>query len=177
MGLDQSNYADLSQTRPCDTQIRPDEPFRHRKFKNPPAWVPPPNASLEFFISKNNLNLAKCKPKKTGRSNISKEEQRAPRELANNPHIVIKPADKGGAVVIQDRESYIKEGLRQLSDVNFYRKTTSDLTKTHHDEIVSILDEMFKTRQIDRSCYLYLTDSNIRTAQFNMLPKIQKKTN
>ena len=57
------------------------------------------------------LDLAKCKPNKPGRSNISKDEQKALRELANNSSIVIKPADKGGAVVIQDRDSYIKEVL------------------------------------------------------------------
>ena len=48
--------------------------------------------------------------------------------------------------------------LRQLSDAKFYRETKSDLSQTRHDEITSIPDEMFKTRQIDRSCYLYLTD-------------------
>ena len=172
--LDQSNIADATQRRPYDEAPRPDEPFHHRKFKLPSAWVPPPNASLEFFISKNNLDLAKCKPNKPGRSNISKDEQKALRELTNNSSIVIKPADKGGAVVIQDRDSYITEGLRQLSDNKFYRETKSDLSQTHHDEVTNILDEMFRTRQIDRSCYLYLTDSNIRTAQFYTLPKIHK---
>ena len=154
---------------------RPDEPFKHRKFKNPSAWVPPPNAPLEFFISKNNLDLAKCKPKKLGNSNITRDEQKALRELANNHNIVIKPADKGGAVVIQDREKYVAEGLRQLSDRKFYEEKDIDLTKTHHEEVTSILDEMYKTRQIDRSCYLFLTDSNIRTAQFYTLPKIHKR--
>ena len=173
--LDNTTYADLSQTNIDYDIIGPDEPFKHRKFKKPSAWVPPPIAPLEFFISKNNLDLAKCKPKKRGKSNISRDEQKALRELANNHNIIIKPADKGGAVVIQDRDKYVSEGLRQLSDRNFYEEKDSDLTKTHHEEVVNILDEMYRTRQIDRSCYLYLTDSNIRTAQFYTLPKIHKK--
>ena len=164
-----------SQTNVDRNITRSDEPFQHRKFKNPSAWVPPPNASLEFFISKNNLDLAHCKPNISDKSNISRDEQKALRELAQNRNIVIKPADKGGAVVIQDREKYVAEGLRQLSDRNFYEEKNIDLTHTHHQEIIHILDEMFRSLQIDRSCYLYLTDSNIRTAQFYTLPKIHKK--
>ena len=34
--------------------------------------------------------------------------------------IIIKPAPKGGALVILDRDPYIKEGLRQLSEPLFY---------------------------------------------------------
>ena len=40
----------------------------------------------------------------------------------------ITNADKGGAVVIQDTEDYIKEANRQLSDTTFYKKHQIDLT-------------------------------------------------
>jgi hypothetical protein len=49
-------------------------------------------------------------------------------EIKQASNIVIKPADKGSAVVIQNREDYIAEGLRQLSDRDFYRETRDDLT-------------------------------------------------
>ena len=45
-------------------------------------------------------------------------------------------------MVIWDRDKYIKEGLRQLSDNNFYIETESDLTSTHHREVVTLLDDM-----------------------------------
>ena len=51
-------------------------------------------------------------------------------DLKQNTDIVIKPADKGSAVVIQNKEDYIKEGLRQLSDQNFYQEVPDDLTGT-----------------------------------------------
>ena len=90
---------------------RHDVPFQHQSFKNPSTWQPPPNASLEFFISKNKLDLVEHKIPPPGRNNITSEEKNAIKQLANNPNIVIKPADKGGAVVIQDKEAYIKEGM------------------------------------------------------------------
>ena len=65
--LDNSITPDASYNRPNDEHSSPDEPFHHRKFKNPSAWVPPTNASLEFFFSKDNLDLAKFKPTKPGR--------------------------------------------------------------------------------------------------------------
>lgn len=41
-------------------------------------------------------------------------------------NIVIKPADKGGAIVVQDIDLYKKEVLRQLNDTAFYRKMQSE---------------------------------------------------
>ena len=151
-----------------------DEPFKHQTFKNPSAWLPPPIAALEFFISKNKLDLAECQIPPSGRDNISRDERTAIKQLANNTQIVIKPADKGGAVVVQDREKYIVEGLRQLSDPKFYVEVKEDLSQKHHKEIVNILDEMLRDGEIDRSCYLYLSDDKIRTPEFYMLPKIHK---
>ena len=151
-----------------------DEPFQHQSFKKTSAWQPPPIVSLEFFISKNKLDLVEQSIPPPGRNNISTEESKAIKQLANNPNIVIKPADKGGAVVIQDRSAYIKEGMRQLTDLNFYKEVDTDLSDKHHGEIIQILDEMFAQGHIDRSCYLYLSDNRIRTAQFYMLPEIHK---
>ena len=151
-----------------------DQPFKHQTFKNPSDWVPPPVAPLEFFISKNNLDLAECVPPINGRNNISRAESKALKELVSNKNIVIKPADKGGSVVIQNRKNYLEEGFRQLSDVNFYAEQEQDLSLHFHNEITTILDDMLEDKEIDRSCHQYLTDNKIRTAQFYMLPKIHK---
>ena len=58
------------------TQVDPsddeNQPFQHQKFKNPSAWVPPPIAPLEFFISKNCLDLVECNIPRPGKANITK---------------------------------------------------------------------------------------------------------
>ena len=45
------------------------------------------------------------------RPNINKAEARAITELKNIDLIIIKPADKGGAVVVMDKKLYEQEGL------------------------------------------------------------------
>ena len=53
-------------------------------------------------------------------NNLTKGEQDASCSLKNDETIVIKGADKGSAVVIWDREDYIKEAENQLGDTNIY---------------------------------------------------------
>ena len=43
------------------------------------------------------------------------------RALANDRSIVIKKADKGSCVVVWDRNDYIAEAEKQLSDENIYK--------------------------------------------------------
>ena len=45
------------------------------------------------------------------RSNVTPEEFRALSNLQQRDDIVIKPADKGGAVVVWDRNLYIEEAF------------------------------------------------------------------
>ena len=77
-------------------------------------------------------------------------------------------------MVVWDRTKYIKEGLRQLSDPNFYVETDTDLTSDHHKQVVTAVDDMLSYQEIDKTCHAYLTYTPIRTAQFYMLPKIHK---
>ncbi|KAJ8023245.1 hypothetical protein HOLleu_35605 [Holothuria leucospilota] len=52
--------------------------------------------------------------------NLSSQERQALRELRSKENIVIKPVDKGGAIVLQNREDYISEEHRQLADNSFF---------------------------------------------------------
>ena len=58
------------------------------------------------------------------------------RNLAEDRSIIIKPADKGSCVVVWDREDYLAEGYKQLSDnstyvevKNYKEKLLVDLTE------------------------------------------------
>eukprot|EP00061_Rhincodon_typus_P018623 g47860.t1 len=48
-----------------------------------------------------------------------------------NHNIVIKPADKGGSIVIQNRTDNCKEAYRQLNNQEHYRQPSADPTKEH----------------------------------------------
>ena len=56
--------------------------------------------------------------------NLSNEEWLAMRGLAEDPNIIIKPADKGSCVVVWDREDYIAEADRQLKDNETYESSS-----------------------------------------------------
>ena len=64
-----------------------------------------------FEVCKSNL----------GYSNFSKEEWQCERLLTNDRSIVIKKADKSSCVVVWDREDYIAEVSKQLSDESVYK--------------------------------------------------------
>ena len=49
-------------------------------------------------------------------SNLTKGERNALYLPRDDPSIIIKEADKGSAVVIWDREDYLREGNSRLSD-------------------------------------------------------------
>jgi len=45
-------------------------------------------------------------------SNITREERKALKTLRNDTSIIIKPADKGSAVVVWGREDYLREAVK-----------------------------------------------------------------
>ena len=59
----------------------------------------------------------------------------------NNKDIVIKPADKGGNIVIMNKQDYIQEGLRQLSNSNHYEILEEDPTKEYDNQIHQVLQQ------------------------------------
>ena len=78
-------------------------------------WTPPEGqfASLDFFIKKcrhdiNKLNFNRS----TKFSNLSSEEWSALKSLRKRKDIVIKAADKGGALVVWWTDLYQKEALQ-----------------------------------------------------------------
>ena len=96
-------------------------------------------------------------------------------DLIKARDIIIKPADKGSAVVIQDLVDYIQEGERQLSDPKFYVETPYDLTELHQELINNLIEYMETSGQVSKKCANYLRISTPRTPQLYLLPKVHKK--
>ena len=93
-------------------------------------------------------------------SNLTQEEKEAIRELANNDRITIKPADKGGAIVIQDTDKYISEAVRQLDNRNHYRRTGQNTTSKVNETINAYIRECKKAKTIPSSTADYLMTKN-----------------
>lgn len=81
----------------------------------------PPGNKVDLFQEAIIRDLYKLKKSKH-RDNLSKEERDALKNLSMDNQIEIKIVDKGGNVVIWDREAYIMEAHCQLEDETYYEK-------------------------------------------------------
>lgn len=110
------------------------------------------------------------------KSNISKEEADALRSLKNMRHIVIKPADKGSAVVILSREQYIFEVERQLNDPIYYKKLDKPMYMDTIPIVKNIIDRLKQKKFINAKQRQYLKGNlQPRERRFYILPKIHKE--
>lgn len=106
--------------------------------------------------------------------NLSKDEQCAIQELAKDSEIIIKPADKGGAIVIMNSTDYITEAYRQLNDETFYRKLNTDPTIDFKNIIVELTSQALEQNWITKDEFNYLNKQHPVTPVFYMVPKIHK---
>ncbi|CAJ0963058.1 unnamed protein product [Ranitomeya imitator] len=108
-------------------------------------------------------------------NNISPvEKKQALNSLRNNKSITIKPADKGGAIVVQNTMDYISEIHRQLSDGTTYKQISSDPTSTIKTRINAILHKYQSLKVIDSKTTTFLTNQYPVTPVIYTLPKIHK---
>ena len=70
-----------------------------------------------MYLSSLEEKLMNIKISQKKYSSLTKEERSAVYNLKNDKNIVIKNADKVSAVVIWDRDDYIKEDEKQLGDL------------------------------------------------------------
>lgn len=107
--------------------------------------------------------------------NLPQAEILALKELQQNKFIVLKPADKGSAVVILDRDQYIWEAERQLHDQDHYSQLQSPIYLDTIPMVQKILDKLQEEGYINRKQKDYLKGSdNPRPRYFYLLPKIHK---
>lgn len=109
-------------------------------------------------------------------SNLTLSESKALGELQKNHKIIIKPADKGNAVVIQDRDRYIWEGERQLAVSDHYKTLDKPIYLETMNEVRDILEEMGQKHILKRAQIDYLMGPGTpRARRFYLLPKIHKE--
>ena len=106
--------------------------------------------------------------------NLTPETRRELYDLKQNKDIVIKAADKGYAVCLLQREDYIAEVMRQLSDTKFYQPVDTNLTEKHREEVQTLITKMYIDGEIEEYMFIYLQDKECRTPHMYFLPKIHK---
>ena len=72
--------------------------------------------------------------------NLSSMERNALRNLWQYTDIVIKPADKGSALVVLSKEDHIKKAEQQLNNQSYYQKLNKNPTLRYTSEIKSFIN-------------------------------------
>ncbi|XP_078583735.1 uncharacterized protein LOC144866254 [Branchiostoma floridae x Branchiostoma japonicum] len=152
-----------------------------QKFKVKSKWTPPTHRdpALDTFImavEKEILEHKEPSPR-LFKTNITDAERTALAELSRRTDIIIKPADKGSAVVIMKREDYIQEALRQLSNKDHYKNIDSCPTEEHAALVRTTLLKLLNEGSISEEEFNYLAPIHPRTPVFYLLPKIHKEGN
>ena len=94
--------------------------------------------------------------------------------LKNDNTIVIKGADKGSAVVVWDREDYLKEAHKQLSDEEVYEEVTND-PSTLESPIFTAFNKIRARGDLSADNLEYFFNEDPKFARFYLLPKINKR--
>ena len=164
-----------------DDQQTNNEPTRKEFYiKKPNSTWEPPNThhTVKTFIEAINNDIEKLPDRESKKKyNLTKSERLALDQLQQRTDIIITNADKGGAVVIQDTDEYIKEANRQLNDTNFYKKFDIDLTDIHCEKINRTIENFKSADLISEKTASMIKTKDPKTPKFYTMPKIHKKNN
>ena len=83
-------------------------------------------------------------------------------------NIIIKPADKGSAIVIWDKQDYLKECELQLGNKSVYKEVKRDPLQSVTQKILNTLLDMLRKKEI--ICWLKILNLDVF-----LLPKIHKR--
>ncbi|CAJ0960947.1 unnamed protein product [Ranitomeya imitator] len=149
-------------------------------LRNPSTFMPPKSYhAVETFISLLDRDIkSTVHDQHLGllpvQHNLNPSEKQALDSLSRNKNIIIKPADKGGATVVMNRNQYTAEVRRQLSDPTTYRKLHNDPTYNIRQKITTILNKHHQLKTIDTKTKTYLINHHPVTPVLYILPKIHK---
>jgi len=109
------------------------------------------------------------------RPNISRLESAAIKNLKGNPDIIIKSADKGGAVVVMDKMLYEMEGLRQLENKHYYTEIERPLANETVSLLHETLNDIYRCGFLTEKQLRFLTpEVPAKSRPFYLLPKVHK---
>ena len=136
----------------------------------------PPNSSLndeeKGILQSIQKQLRNSKPRRT-RSNMTSRGHKSLRELKKDNNIIIKPADKGSGTVIWQKDKYIKEAERQLTQKCYLKLEQSPLIETC-ELLERALNNFKAMNSISDQDHKAMLQTDARLATFYMLPKIHK---
>ena len=152
-----------------------EKPFSYKKFR-PKSTFNPRNKDTvtEIYLSSLEERLLDTDISSKRFNNLTKEERNALYNLRDDPTIIIKGADKGCAVVVWDRDDYLKEASKQLEDKDVYEEVQND-PSTLINTIMRALEKIRIRGDLSNDTLNYFLVKDPKFARFYLLPKIHKR--
>ncbi|CAJ0955525.1 unnamed protein product [Ranitomeya imitator] len=150
-------------------------------LRSPSSFMPPKNSPpIETFISLVERDICGFhrdlhQGKFHFHSNLSLAEKLALEQLAADKTLMVKPADKGGAIVIMDRTDYLEEAYRQLNDPEVYKIISHNPLNSIAQKIRTLLEFHEQEGTIDSRLRTFLVKNDPITPIFYLLPKVHKQ--
>uniref|UniRef100_H3ANX9 Uncharacterized protein n=1 Tax=Latimeria chalumnae TaxID=7897 RepID=H3ANX9_LATCH len=104
--------------------------------------------------------------------NLTRRNIAALRDFRCNDDIIIKPVDKGGAIVIWGKSDYIAEASRQLLDPITYQQDNEDKTNQYNEDVHSFVCNGWAQGIINQETCEHLIVKKPSLGRFYLLPKI-----
>ena len=138
--------------------------FRIESNRSPPKGHP----ALEMFLSPMKREIFSLVPGNSTSYNLTKEQRKTMRGLAEDCSIVIKPGDQGSCVVVWDKLDYLAEAENHLKDNNIYKDA-----KFGDSDLVKLVEKkMFKCNEMIKQL---LSKQNISFLEFKYFSYNYKK--
>ena len=147
-------------------------------FRSKSSWkLPTGHPNSEVFLSSVEKELFEDIGTSLRCSNLSTEEWKAIRSLADDRSMVIKKAGKGSAVVVWERNDYIKKAGKQLGGKVCIRRLT--FKEKLLCELVAKSNSSFKELEKMGCISDKILPTNLKRlllwGNFSLLPKIHKR--
>uniref|UniRef100_A0A803K0M0 Reverse transcriptase domain-containing protein n=1 Tax=Xenopus tropicalis TaxID=8364 RepID=A0A803K0M0_XENTR len=133
------------------------------------------NAAIRLFKNAIESDMKASVPgTRKRRKNLTYAEKLAIDTLRNDITLIIRPADKGGGIVLLNYDDYKNEVLSQLSDGKVYKKLLGDPVWGFKSQVDKLLKEAVNNDWITQTLFEYLTQPHTICPVLYSLPKIHK---
>lgn len=130
------------------------------------------NKQLDSYIS---LTKIMCdtipNENKNINHNITKDQRKAIKSLAEDNSVIIKEADKGGGIVLMNADFYKYKMLEMLTDESYYSTIPENFRKEIFGKIERLIN---KNKHLTNKEKDFLFNFDCKTSTFYGLPKIHK---
>ena len=131
---------------------------------------------LKMYLSETEERLLSINQSEKSYSNLKKDERDALHFFMSDDELIIKPADKGSAVVVWSNYDYLLVAKSQLHNTKVYEKWSGNPLQKVNNENKSVLRYKFNRKEIDKKLMDYLFIKRPLLGRFYLLSKIHKRT-